>query len=164
MVTPPPDLMTGAHRETDCHRQTKPQGGCNEYAAPCGGDDLTNNNKLSLCPACWELPSVKGQTPADSRATTRSRGSRRSGLSRHCCHSVAAHRLHHEIFEVLTQVSHQSLAGTAFWSPAGALNQTVLMRRGELSCQHDAEGWASRFVGASAGWCWEALFYKPSQK
>lgn len=42
--------MTGAHRETDCQRQTEPWGGCNEYAAPCGGDDLINNNKLSLWP------------------------------------------------------------------------------------------------------------------
>lgn len=46
----PSDLMTGAHRETDCQRQTEPWGGCNEYAAPCGGDDLINNNKLSLRP------------------------------------------------------------------------------------------------------------------
>lgn len=42
--------MTGAHRETDCQRQTEPWGGCNEYAAPYGGDDLINNNKLSLWP------------------------------------------------------------------------------------------------------------------
>lgn len=42
--------MTGAHRETDCQRQTEPWGGCNEYAAPYGGDDLINNNKLSLRP------------------------------------------------------------------------------------------------------------------
>lgn len=42
--------MTGAHRETDCQRQTEPWGGCNEYAAPYGGDDLINNNKLSLLP------------------------------------------------------------------------------------------------------------------
>lgn len=46
----PSDLMTGAHRETDCQRQTEPWGGCNEYAAPYGGDDLINNNKLSLWP------------------------------------------------------------------------------------------------------------------
>lgn len=42
--------MTGAHRETDCQRQTEPWGGCNEYAAPYGEDDLINNNKLSLWP------------------------------------------------------------------------------------------------------------------
>lgn len=42
--------MTGAHRETDFQRQTEPWGGCNEYAAPYGGDDLINNNKLSLWP------------------------------------------------------------------------------------------------------------------
>ncbi len=40
--------MTGAHRETDCQSQTEPWGGCNEYAAPYGVDDLINNNKLSL--------------------------------------------------------------------------------------------------------------------
>lgn len=46
----PSDLLTGAHRETDCQRQTEPWGGCNEYAAPYGGDDLINNHKLSLWP------------------------------------------------------------------------------------------------------------------
>lgn len=43
----PSDLLTEAHRETDCQRQTEPWGGCNEYAAPYGGDDLINNHKLS---------------------------------------------------------------------------------------------------------------------
>lgn len=46
----PSDLLTGAHRETDCQRQTEPWGGCNEYAAPYGGDDLINNHKLSRWP------------------------------------------------------------------------------------------------------------------
>lgn len=47
----PSDLLTGANRETDCQRQTEPWGGCNEYAAPYGGDDLINNHKLSLWPS-----------------------------------------------------------------------------------------------------------------
>ena len=46
----PSDPVTAAHREADCQRHTAPQGGCNEYAAPCGQDDLINNNKLSPWP------------------------------------------------------------------------------------------------------------------
>lgn len=46
----PSDPLTEAHRETDCQRQTEPWGGCNEYAAPYGGDDLRNNHKLSQRP------------------------------------------------------------------------------------------------------------------
>lgn len=44
------DLLAEAHRETDCQRQTEPWGGCNEYAAPYGVDDLINNHKLSQWP------------------------------------------------------------------------------------------------------------------
>lgn len=42
--------MTGAHRETDCQRPTELWAKCNKYAAPYSGDDLINNNKLSLWP------------------------------------------------------------------------------------------------------------------
>lgn len=44
------DLLAEAQRETDCQRQTEPWGGCNEYAAPYGVDDLINNHKLSQWP------------------------------------------------------------------------------------------------------------------
>lgn len=43
--------MSEAHRETDCQRQTEAWGGCNEYATPCGDNDLINNNILTLQPS-----------------------------------------------------------------------------------------------------------------